>query len=61
MLGSGALRAIVFRATCFFVLEILVFLSPIVNISLLGVIFIEEMFLHLVAFLFRFCIVEWSD
>ena len=59
--GSGALRAIVFRAICFRVLVIDVVLSPNVIMSLSGVILIGEVFLRLMAFFLMFCSVDWSE
>ena len=59
--GSFDLRASVFRATCFLVLMIVVVLSPNVNISLSGIIFIGDVCLRFTAFFLTFCRVALSD
>ena len=59
--GLVALRASVFRATCFLVLLIVVVLSPNVIISLSGVILIGDVYLRFAAFFLTFWRVELSE
>ena len=59
--GSCDLRASVFRATCFFVLVMVVVLSPKVSVSLSGIILIGDVCLRFTAFFFTFWSVELSE